>query len=384
MNLELVKKISQQNREENPIQKEDEKFIFNGKKAELVVVQPSELKEFMKDNRYMRPLQRQHGMDVIKSFIRYYNNNHFCQYTYPIAISVRNNNDKIIIDGQHRAFAAVETGKSLFAVLYYGLSLDEEMTLYFINNNMKMQSANHRMDLLARLDQNVRRIYNLLDNHLIGWDSESPSISRLNFAAAISLGTSPTPKRDIKKLPNYLEELDDIHYTYFNQILEILTEAYPYSPNFNNNKKKHKDRRAENFWCRSDLYLAAARFVVIYHMRFGNTFKNTERIVEFLQSIYDWEDIYQRSKIRTEGGGKFYTILNDLISIYNKGRRNSDYMIPPCDHKMLDTKMFPFFNDHLDLQGASLKARREKLVKKKKEQMLQDFKTLEKTQEMLK
>ena len=65
---------------------------------------------------------------------RYYKNYSFCQYTYPIAVSARSNGSKVIIDGQHRVYAAIQTGKSLFAIYYYGLSLEEEMTIYFINN----------------------------------------------------------------------------------------------------------------------------------------------------------------------------------------------------------------------------------------------------------
>jgi len=348
------------------IVEENKLFKFNNKKFELKALTPLELKEFEIDKRYMRKVSLSHVTDICRSFDRYYKDHSFCQYTYPIAVSVRPDGSKVIIDGQHRVYAATQRNKSLFSIFYYGLSVEEEMVLYLINNNIKMQSSNHRMDLMARLDNNVKRVYSILDNHLIGWDCASPAISRLNFVAAMSLGFSPTPKREIKKIPSMLEDLEEIHYAYFNQILEIMTEAFPYDPTYNNNKGKHRYLNAINFWQRADLYQAAFRFIVVYHMRFGNTFKNIEKIVEFLSSINEWEDVYQRSKFKKDGGGRFYVILNELIELYNKGRRNVDYMIPPCNHKVFDQNQFLYMGTHYYLKGVTSESKAEKEVKKEK------------------
>jgi hypothetical protein len=341
-------------------------YTYSGKKIELKALSPSDLKEFEVDKNYMRQLNMSHVSDICKSFERYYKDFSFCQYTYPIAVSVRADGSKVIVDGQHRVYAASQTNKSIFAIFYYGLSVEEEMKLYFINNNIKMQSSNHRMDLMARLDKNVRRIYDIFDNHLIGWDCISPSISRLNFIAPISLEFSPTPTREIKKIPSLLELLDDAYYAYFNQILEIMNETYPYNPNFNVYKNRGKDLKAKNFWQRADLYQAVFRFIVIYHMRFGNTIKNSERISNFLSSIEDWESIYQKSRMKRDGGGRFYVILNELIEVYNKGRRNVEYMIPPSNYKVFDKNQFPYIKSYYHLNIVSQEDITKKEIKKEK------------------
>jgi len=338
--------------------KENNFFSFESKRFELTLLTPIKLKEFEVDKRYMRKLNQPHASDICKNFSKYYKNFNFCQYTYPIAVSVRDDNSKIIIDGQHRAYAAIKTKKSLFAIFYYGLSLEEEMILYMINNNIKMQSAGHRMDLLARLDSNVKRVYNILDDQLIGWDTNESCISKLNFVGAISLLSSSTPKRDIKKLPFFLDNLTDNSYNYFSQVVSILNEACQFDCNVN-----------KNFWSKADLYLAVFRFVVLFHMRFGNTFKNNEKISEFLVSIKNWDNVYQKSKMLVEGGSRFYSILNEIISIYNRGRRNSDNMIPPCNNKMFDIRQFSYYNTYMEQQPVSAIIVQEKNIKKKKKEI---------------
>ena len=124
------------------IVEENKLFKFNNKKFELKALTPLELKEFEIDKRYMRKVSLSHVTDICRSFDRYYKDHSFCQYTYPIAVSVRPDGSKVIIDGQHRVygFKISETKIRVPVIIYDGLNRRDESRL-FIDINYKQRGV---------------------------------------------------------------------------------------------------------------------------------------------------------------------------------------------------------------------------------------------------
>jgi len=352
-------------RKEEPVKQIEGGFEYKGRKIIFNIMSPKDLKSFAIDKSYMRSVDKNHVKNISRAFMSVYKSDHFTQFTYPVCLSVRENGKKVIIDGQHRVQSAIATNKSVLVLEFYNLTVDEELKIYMINNNMKVQSPNHRMDLLSRMDSNVRRVYDILDKHLVGWDAQKPKISRVNFIGSITFTKYTTAKKDIKTLPAVLEDLPEFFYDYYDQVIGLLCEGIPYSEEYGEHKKSNVKLNAKTYWERSELFMGVFRFVIYFHMRFGNKDKVNAELTDFLAEVDGWQVMYDYSKEDPRSERKYVSIVCQLVELYNKNKRSSSQMLPPYHMKMFDKNQFPY---HLNFyqKGKVNEAERVEIAVKKK------------------